>query len=193
MDALELLAFGFSAAAYIPYVYGIHSGTIRPTISSWIAWGLMDVVLFVSIYYAGETAWQIAAYIVGVVCVLVACAYKGANLGWTRLDSLCVVFVVAAMLAWIASGDPVMAIIYTLAGAVVSMVPIMRNLYADPAREKLLPWFLVFAGGVFATLAVKTFTIAAAATPITFCILQAITIALISRKFSRRNINARGY
>ena len=178
-----VLAFVLSAFAYIPYVQGVLKSETRPTVSTWISWGLMDAAALAGMIAAGEMAWQMVAYVVGVAFVLAASFYKHAALGWKRLDSLCIGIVSLAIIGWLASGDPNVAIVLSLVAAVVGSIPMAVNSAQDPHNEPLLPWVFVLAGGICGVLAINSWTVAGAGTPVVFAGVQAIFVILISRKF----------
>lgn len=178
-----VFAFLFSAAAYIPYVTSVMKSNSKPTISSWICWLLMDSAVLAGMIAAGTIAWQMVAYVVGVIAVISACIYKGAALGWTRLDSISLVIVCSAVGLWAVSGNPNMVIVLSLTALTIGTIPMWVNLWRDPIREPFLPWLLVLIGGIFGVMVVPEFSIAAALSPIYFLTLQSLTIWLISRKF----------
>lgn len=178
--ALAALAFVFSAAAYVPYVRGILRSTARPTMSAWISWGLMDVVLlWVAIAAKSLFAFQMAAYTIGVSIVLVACISRRAHLGWTALDTKCVGIVLLSIVAWVLTGSPSLVVVICLIAAVVGTWPLIVNLREDPSRELVLPWVLVTIGSAFSIMAVPEFTLVNTLTPVVFLGLQLYILRLI--------------
>ncbi|MBP9669590.1 MAG: hypothetical protein KBE09_04865 [Candidatus Pacebacteria bacterium] len=177
---LAFVAFLLSAAAYVPYVLGILHHSARPTMSSWIAWGLMDVVLlWTAIAAKSLMAFQMAAYTFGVLIVLLACISRRAYMGWTTLDTKCVGIVVLSVIAWLMTGSASLVIVLCLIAAVVGTWPLIVNLREDPTREPVTPWILVALGSVFGIMAIREFTIVNAATPIVFLLLQVYILKLI--------------
>jgi hypothetical protein len=178
-----ILSFLFSAGAYVPYVKAVLVSNARPTISTWISWGVMDAALLAGMIAADEMAWQLVSYIGGVGFVIAASVYKGATLGWTRLDSVCISLVFMAVGLWTLSGNPNIAIMTSAIATTIGTIPMVRNIWHNPTREPILPWILVVIGGGFGVSAVRSWTIAAALGPVCFFILQIIIVVLISRKF----------
>ena len=178
-----VIAFIFSAVAYIPFVSGVLKSETRPTISSWISWGLMDGTVLAGMIAQHEIAWQMVAYVLGVGAVISASLMKNASLNWTRMDTVCVAIVSASVAGWAFTGDADIAIVLSLLAAVVGSIPMVVNTLKNPANEHLLPWLLVLVGGISGVLAITNWSIAGAATPVTFLILQGAFVALIARKF----------
>jgi hypothetical protein len=186
MDPVSIfaaLSFVFSALAYIPYVAGVLKSKTRPTISVWISWGLMDLAILIGMIAQNEIAWQMVAYVLGVVAVIIACYFKNAALGWKTLDTVCLTIVAIAISGWALTGNPDVGIILSLVAAVVGSIPLIVNTWKDPTHEPLLPWVMVTAGGLFGVLAIVNFTIAGATTQITFFLLQLAFVLLILRRY----------
>ncbi len=176
-----ILAFLFSASAYVFYVKSVLGSSSRPTLSSWISWGLMDAAILGGMVAAGEMAWQLVAYVAGVGCVIGASIYKKATVDWKRLDSYCLVIVICAIVLWTISGNPNVAIVLSLVAITIGSIPLTVNLWRDPSREPRLPWLLILAGGVFGVLAIREWNIAAALTPVWFLLIMVFFVFLMFR------------
>lgn len=171
--------------AYVFYASAVlHSA--RPTLSAWISWGLMDGAILAAMICAGEIAWQMVAYVIGVVVVLAVSIYKKAILDWKRLDTYCMAIVVIAVALWAISGNPNIAIILSLVAITVGCIPLIANVWKDPSREPLLPWLLITIGGIFGVLAIREWNIAAALTPVWFFALMSLFVLLLMRKPNSR-------
>lgn len=175
------LAFLLSAAAYIPYTASVLSGDAHPTISSWVSWGVTDAAILIGMIVAGEMAWQMVAYITGVVVVITTSVWKGAAMGWTRIDYTCLAIVVIAIALWEISKKPNILIVLCLVAITIGTIPTIINAWTNPGHEPLLPWLLIAAGGACGVLAVKKWNIAGALTPVWFLALQATVLFLIYR------------
>ncbi|TAL49499.1 hypothetical protein EPN83_00565 [Patescibacteria group bacterium] len=154
ISVFAVLAFLFSAAAYVPYAKSVLTSNAQLTVSTWISWLLMNAAILAGMIAASEMAWQMVAYTVGVAVLVGASVYKGAAVGWTRLDFICLTVVIVAIGLWAVSGDPNIAIILSLVAIILSFVaitigsvPMVVNVWENPAREPLLPWLLFLAGG----------------------------------------------
>ncbi len=174
-----ILSFVFSSFAYVPYIRGVLASTTKPTLSTWISWGLMDLAILGGMIQSGTIAWQMVSYVIGVGLVIAVCLYKGAVLGWHKLDTQCVSIVAAAVVLWLATGSPEVAIVLGLVAAVFGSIPMITNLINGHGKESLPAWSLVFAGGICGVLAIPSYTIASALTPVVFVIIQGVVIGLI--------------
>ncbi|NTU66982.1 MAG: hypothetical protein HGB08_03600 [Candidatus Moranbacteria bacterium] len=186
--AFSVLAFLFSLADYVVYIaYIIKSKDIRPTLSSWISWFVMDAAILAGIIAAGEMAWQIVACTLGSLCVIFAIWRKRTFvMNWTRLDFSCLGIVLLSALIWGISGNPNIGIVINIIAITIGTVPMFRNLWRDPNIEPLLPWALVAIGGVFGILAISAWNLASALAPVWFLALQIAAVILICRKFFKQ-------
>ena len=179
------LAFLFSLAAYAPYAWEVFKNRAHPTLSSWISWLAMNVVILAGMLAQGTIAWQMVAYILGISLIIVMSLWKKIPLGWKRLDTFCVVSVGIAIVLWISTENPNTAIVISVAADCVGTVPMLVNIWHKPEREPYLPWILTIIGGGFGVLAIQKMSIADALTPIVFFALQALIVLFLTRKFFR--------
>lgn len=193
LSIFATLSFIFSTLAYVPYTISTLTSSTRPTLSTWLSWWIMDVAILAGMFVKGAVALQMLAYVIGCAFVIGACLWRGANVGWTKVDTICMVFVLIAIVLWALSGDANFAIVLSLSAVLIGCVPMLKNILKDPAREPLFPWILVMVGGLFGIAAIPQWTIANALTPVVFAIIQVFFVILISRKFlpSRNKTAAR--
>lgn len=141
----------------------------------------MDVAILGGMYAASAVAYQMVAYTVGTMFIIGVCLYKGAVMEWNRIDTACMVIVLVAIGLWYRTGDPNMAIMFSLVAIVVGTVPLLLKLRTNPEVEPLAPWILIIIGSVFGLIAIPAITIADAATPIVFFLIQATVLYLMLR------------
>ena len=110
--------------------------------------------------------------------------WKGASVGWTRIDTAFVAVVVAAIAGWALTGNPEIAIILSLLAISAGSVPMIINIWRNPRNEVILPWILFWLGGLAGVLAITSWTIVGAATQILFLVFQSTVVALILRKYA---------
>lgn len=182
LSLYDWLAFGFSALAYVPYVRGVLRAKTRPTISSWLCWAAADATILVAMLTNGAISWQLVAYCVGTVVVIATSLYKGALVGWQTFDTMCVSIVALSLGLWTITGNPDLGIIFSLVAAIVGSLPFLNNIRKTPHNEQMLPWILVFLGGVFQTLSIKHWNVTETATPLAYLGLQIAALYFLGRK-----------
>ena len=137
MDILSIfatLSFVFSVAAYVPYTKATLASTAKPTLSAWLSWWIMDIAILAGMFAKNAVAVQMVAYVVGCAFVIGACLWRNADLGWKRLDSVCMGLVVLAIALWALSGDANFAIVMSLIAVIVGSIPMLINILKNPER-----------------------------------------------------------
>ncbi len=178
-----MIAFILSLIAYVPYFYLILKNRTRPSLSSWISWCAVDLVLLVGMLSAGTIAWQLVAYVIGCLSIIGAMFFtKTFEIVWSRVDTACLFMVVLAILFWVLSGDLHATIVFSLLAVTVGSVPTYIKLWKNPDSEPLSSWALTWSGGVFGMFAIQTWDIVSALTPVWFFCLQSFVCLLILRR-----------
>ncbi len=186
MDRIALfssLAFIISISAYIPYVKSILASESRPTISTYLSWGLLDLAIFFGMWSKGMFSWLMLAYVVGTGVLVGVSLYKKARVGWTPLDTQCIVGAAIGAVLYLITGDSNVAIVVSLLTIIIATLPMIRNLHKNPSTKSFAAWLFFFAGGVAGVIGISEWSIAGALTPIVFVVIQATMVWLISRKF----------
>jgi len=146
--------------ATVPYIRAAARREIRPSAVTWAGWWLFSAVVFAA-QMLSEPSWSAiiagggTAYC-GVVTVL-ALRNGGARIG--ALDAVCGALGLAAIAAWQASGDPRLALLFTIAGDICLCIPTLAKSIRDPSSEL---------GGRFLLAAVAALIGAAAARHLDF-------------------------
>jgi hypothetical protein len=190
MNRFALLSLLFTASAYIFYLIPMLRSKSQPTVSTWLSWLAMDIAIFCAMLFGEVFSIQMMTFVLGSTVVIVVCYFKKASLGWQLLDTICVSIVAVAIGMWIVSGDETTAIILSLIAATVGSIPMMVNTWRNPRNESILPWLVVFMGGIFQLLSLEEWTLLSSSASFTFLVLQITFIILISRKYFLQPANA---
>lgn len=179
------LAVLFTAVAYIPYFNAVLKGAAKPTLSAWVSGFVIDSALLAGMISEDKVAPQMYAYIAGIVAVITISLWKRAAMGWTPIDTICVVLVGAAVGSWWFYSDARFVITMTLFAMLVSFVPMFRNVWGNPSIEPFGPWLVMWIGGLFGILAIEEWSIVGASVQTVIFVLQISILLLISRRFLR--------
>lgn len=185
MDRVSVFSILVVMAAvwgYIPYIRSILKRTTKPTLSAWLSWLSIDMVIIAAMISKHSIVWQMFVYAAGSIIVIILCLFKRASLEWKALDSLCVGLVIMAMFGWYFTGDANVAIVISIIANTVGSIPMLRNLWIDPHNESLECWLYALLASTFGVLAIPSMTIAYALAPIAFLLFPIGTIYLICRR-----------
>ncbi len=133
------LATALTFVAYLPYIRSIVLGHTRPHVFTWAIWGAATGIAFLAVLKAGggAGAWPIGFS--GVVTLFVAgLAYiKRSDITITRADWLMFVAALAAMPIWLASNDPLWAVVLITVIELLGFGPTLRKTWLQPHSESM--------------------------------------------------------
>ncbi len=177
-EALSVLAGLLFVVGYIPYARAILRKETKPAKASWIIWASLDTVTIAGMYAKGTVNGQILGVIIG-VWVIVVLALKYGTPGWTKLDKFCLGGAVLGIVLWKTFSNPVLGIITSLSVVFIGSIPTFVSAWKDPSRENKLAWTIFWVSCVCAVIAIPHWTMADAAQPITFFLIETIMMYIL--------------
>lgn len=175
---LSHLAFWFVLAGLIRYAWTVKRDKTDSTLASWIIWFALDMVTLGGMFKADTVNGQIIGTVIGEVFVVHA-AYHHAKRAWALVDKVCLGLGCIG-LTIVCCGDPATGIAATLIGVFIGAIPTFVSALKDPTREDKLAWILFWISCVYELRATPwPWTIAAAAQPITFTVIETIMLYLL--------------
>ena len=180
--------------AFFPYGRAIVRGETKPAKASWIIWATLDLITLIGMFAKHTTNGQIIGAVIGAWTVA-ALSLKYGNPGWTKLDKLCLGAGVVGILLWQVFSNPVLGIITSLSVVFFGSFPTFESAWTDPSRENKIAWTILWVSCVCAIIAIPKWTLADAAQPITFTIIESVMMYIlyvhartIRRAILRKNI-----
>ena len=173
-EIFNWLALAFSAVAYVFYIVPILRKKETTTLSTWMSWFVMDSAVLVAMIDEHKVAYQLIAYSIGCVAVMLAAWKVGAASGWSRVDSTCTVLVILAAALWGVTGGPGLAVAIELFAMSIGSIPLFIHFWESPKPISPWPWLGNLVGAAFAIPAVTSWDVVGAAAPVTFLILSVI-------------------
>lgn len=126
--------------AFVPYIRGILTSTIRPHVFTWIIWGLSTFIVGLAQFTAraGVGVWPIL--ISGLITFYIAwLAYrKTSDTTITPVDWLCFIAALSAIPCWYLTHDPLSAVIILTIIDLLGYGPTLRKAYIHPHEEQAL-------------------------------------------------------
>src|SRR4051794_1720872 len=142
---------GFAAGAAVaitlfgtgPYLVGTLRGRIRPHAVTWFIWAVTTLIAFGG-QLKGGGGWGAAAAGVsaGVGIVICSVAFRRGDRAYTRLDGLCLLGALIALLGWTFAGGPLVAVILIALVDVIGAVPTLCKSFTTPSEEGVSPFVL---------------------------------------------------
>lgn len=177
-ETLSILAGLLFVAAFVPYIRAILRKETKPAKASWLIWASLDTITLVGMFFKHSVNGQIIGAVFGAWTVA-ALALKYGTPGWTKLDKFCLGSAVLGIVFWQVFGDPVFGIATSLGVILIGSIPIFTSAWKDPSRENKLAWTIFWISCVCAVIAIPRWTLAGAAQPITFFVIETIMIYIL--------------
>ncbi|TGK87461.1 hypothetical protein EHQ24_02720 [Leptospira noumeaensis] len=131
--------------AYIPYIKGIWTGTIRPHVFSWIIWGATTFIVFFAQIAGNGGVGSLPIGVSGIITILVAyIAYrKRGDIEITKFDWFFFGLAVSSLPFWFYFSDPLAAVIVLSIADILGFIPTFRKGYFLPNSEPV-GFYLIF-------------------------------------------------
>ena len=184
--------FSFIAGAlyivgFIPYIRAILHKQIKPAKTSWIIWASLDTITIAGMYAKDSINGQIIGAITG-AWIVVIFVLKFGTPGWSKLDIFCLSGAIIGVTLWQLFDNPMFGIIISLVIVFLGSVPTFVSAWKNPSHEDKLTWTIFWFSCIFAMIAIPQWTLADAAQPLTFFIIESIMIYLLYFHTIKRSI-----
>lgn len=181
---LATVAGVIAFASTIPYIKDILHGSTRPNLVSFGLWGfLLSIGMFAQI--ASGASWSII-FIIGdllaVFAVIILCLMGYGYGKYGKLEWVCTVLAIIAIVSWQVTSEPLLAIIFALIADALAAIPTVVKTYRDPRSEISYPWYMVAVGGVIAIFSNTIFDLPNMLFPVYIVILNTTVGTLALRK-----------
>ena len=181
LDYLKVLSFIAGVlfiGAYIPYFIAIFRGQTKPAIVTWFIWATLDAIVVVGMYKKDALNGQMTGAVIGAVSVAVLSLWYGKMTGkW--MDIFCVTGAVLGIVLWKTYDDPVVGMITSLSTIFLATTPTFLSVWHNPADEDRTAWTIFLASCVVSVIAIPKWTMADAAPPITFFVIDGIVVVML--------------
>ena len=139
-ELFSVLAITLTFIAYIPYIRSIQAGVTKPHVFSWVIWGLSTLIVFAAQLAGGGGvgAWPIGVSALITIYVAGLAYLKKADSSITTADWGFLTLAILALPTWIATDDPLWAVIILTLVDLFGFGPTFRKAYARPFEEQLL-------------------------------------------------------
>jgi len=175
---LSIAAGVVFVAGFVPYIRAIVRKQAQPSKATWMIWAILDVVAFAGMLVKHTLNSQMTAALVCASTVAVL-ALKYGKPGWSRLDKLCLGGAVLGVALWEIFHDPVLGIVTSLIVLFLGGIPTFVSAWHDPGKEDRTAWTILWVSCILAVIAIPAFTLADAAQPITFLMIETVMVFIL--------------
>ncbi len=175
-------------ALIVPYVRSILNDSTRPNPVSWFGWALLYTIAAAAQASKGLD-WSLAVSVIGIFSTgtIAIIAVHTGKVVWTPIDRFSIAIACLAIVFWIITGEPLVALVLSLVADLAVSVPTLYKTYLEPETEPWLLW-LVYATTVALTIAATTsLTIYNLLVPIYSLGVDALITLFALRVFIKKN------
>lgn len=177
-EIFSVLAGFLCFIGYIPYVNAILRKGASPARATWLIWAFLDVITLAGMYAQHSVNGLILVASLGALTVGIL-SLKYGKPGWTNIDTWSIGGAFAGIILWGTFDSPTLGIVISLAVIFLGSIPTFMSAWEDPSRENKTAWIIFFFSCICAVAAIPRWTLAAAAQPIIFFVIELIMIFIL--------------
>lgn len=179
------IALLISGLSFIPYIWSIFRGSVRPHVLSWSIWGLTTTIVFLAQRTAGAGvgAWPVGLS-AALAFLIAALAYvKRGEIRITSTDWLFFALALSALPLWYVTDNPLWAVLLVTGVDILGFGPTIRKAYHQPQSESVLFFGLIILRNVFVLMALEQYSLTTALFPATIGTMALVVAAtVVSRR-----------
>lgn len=163
----------------IPYVVSILRGKTRPARASYAIWSVVQTISAVSYIASGatDTKWVPIVLTVSAIVIFVLSIKHGMG-GFTKLDISCLIIATVAIILWLTTNNPTLAVYASLVASSIAFMPVIKKSYLFPDTENTLSWVLYATSVLFNVFALTSLNPAIVLPPVVSLVFSG-TIAIL--------------
>jgi uncharacterized membrane protein YidH (DUF202 family) len=174
------LAAVLGVAGYGIYMWQVRRRTIRPHMFTWIIWGVVMSIGFAAQYVedSGPGAWNLGVGAVATILIAVASYFYGEK-NITRGDRVVFIGALSAIPAWLATNDPLWAVVIISAIDAAAFYPTFRKSWIKPQEESLWAFLIGIPQFSLSIAALERTTLTTVLYPATIAVLNALLVVML--------------
>ncbi len=181
---LVVLGAVIQLVGVLSYIRGTLRGETKPNRVTWLLWGVIPMIATVASLSDGVRWAVLPVFMAGLGPLLIfAFSFVNQNAYWKlgRLDYVCGLFSVGAIILWVLTKSAAAAIILSIIADALAAAPTLVKAWHQPETEKIGPYLAGFISQLTALAAFKLFSLSEIAFPIYLLIVNATLFLVIKR------------
>ncbi len=167
------------------YCRAILAGRVQPNLITWIMWALAPLIGVAAELYSGVTWAVLPVFMAGFGPLCITCvALLSHHSTWALRphDYACGAFSLLALILWLITKDPDIAILFAVLGDGVALLPTLLKTWTRPDTETPVPFALAICSALSAFLAIEQWSFASVAFPLYLVLANGIMVLTIERR-----------
>jgi hypothetical protein len=163
------------------YIKDTIKGKTKPNRITWLLWSIAPLIGAFASIANGFSLALIPVFSLGLAPFLVFIAsFSNKNAYWElkKLDYICGLFAVLALLLWAITNNPMTAVIFAIFSDIFAGIPTLIKIWKFPQTETLTPYTTGFISSITALFAIKLWSFNETTFPIYLILIQALYLAV---------------
>jgi hypothetical protein len=180
---LGVLAGVLGVANMVPYVRDTIRGATRPHRGTWLIWGSLAIVVWLS-QRADGASWSLMLASGQVVLngIVVLLAIRRGEGGMSAPEAAMLGLAGGGVIGWIVADQPIVAIACVIAADLVATALMAPKTYRDPGSETLVTYVGASVAGALAAGAVGALDVSLLLYPVYYCLVNIAIAILINHR-----------
>jgi hypothetical protein len=180
---LGVLAGLLGVANMVPYVRDTIRGETRPHRGTWLIWGSLAIVVWLS-QRADGASWSLmlASGQVVLNSIVVLLAIRRGEGGMSAPEAAMLGVAGGGVIGWIVANQPIVAIACVIAADLVATALMAPKTYRDPGSETLVTYVGASVAGALAAGAVGALDVSLLLYPVYYCLVNIAIAILINHR-----------
>jgi len=174
------------------YVIGTLKGTTVPNRVTWFLWALAPLIAFIAMIQEGVGLSALMTFMVGFGPLMIFVAsFVNRKAYWkiTRLDIVCGILSLMALILWLITGQGFVAIFFAILADLLAGIPTVIKAYKEPQTERYLIFLLGASSAIITLLTINKWEFAYFAFPLyilVICVVLFVIIRFPNLRFSKK-------
>ena len=167
----------------------LKGGGTKPNTVSYVFWTVLQAIALVAQIKKGgslSVVFMVLVTLSTTTITILSLKKKYGYRKYGRIEIYCSILTVAAIVGWKVTGDPLLAIFFSIVGDLAATSPTLRKVWLEPRSEHALAWGLMTVASIFGALASDKFDFANLAFPVYLTIVTGV-VALLAHCGRNRN------
>ena len=148
-----------NAFGWIMYIKDTLKWKTKPNKITWWIWAAAPLIGSIAMYFSNWFTWSIIPVFMAwfIPLLIFISSFINKNSYWKlwKLDYICLVFAILALILWLLTDNPLLAIIFWILADLFAAIPLIIKNYNFPETENVFPFFAWFFANLSAFLVIN--------------------------------------
>jgi uncharacterized protein with PQ loop repeat len=184
-EVLGVVGIVLVIVGQIPYVINVLKKKTTPHFYTWLIWSITTIIIFLGQVTAGAGAGAWITGVNGAMTIFITLlSLKYGTKDVRAVDTFFLCLALLGIVLWMLTSDPLYSVVLSSIIGVVAYFPTIRKSWKDPQSETASLYGISFVRHILSLFALSSYNITTIIYPLSAGIMNAITLAVVSRKRS---------